>query len=636
MNVKNNTIQLTVAQALLKFLENQYIAIDAKEHRFVDYIFGIFGHGNVTGLGEAIVEGGYDINFVQGHNEQGMAHSAIAYAKQWRRLKVCGVTSSIGPGATNMLTAAATATSNRIPLLLLPGDIFVSRQPDPVLQQIEHAHNPSISVNDAFKPLCTYWDRISRPEQIMSSLINALRVLTDPAQTGAVCISLPQDIQSEAYNYPLSFFEKRIHRIARLSADSHSIQEAVQLLKQSTHPLIVCGGGVKYSLAEDTLSTFAQRHSIPVVDTQAGKSALLWQDEMLLGGIGVCGTKAANICAKKADLVLHIGTRLNDFTTASKWIFQNKPHFIGININSFDSHKLEALSLHGDAKTIIHQIDTCMEESSVQLTHAWSDEPQSLKREWNHITQDLYEQADIEENGVLSMSQTRAIGMLNQHSASGDVVLCAAGSLPGDLQRLWQSRSPNTYHMEYAFSCMGYEVGAALGAKLAMQGIAEQVHNEVYCLVGDASFVMLHSELLTIHREGLKVIFIVFNNKGCQCIDNLQTSQGITSYGNIWRTRDSHTSLLKGSHPHVSISTIAQGYGIASEYVQSSENFSKALDKAKQSQTSYLIEVETAQKSMTGAYESWWRVGVAQTSAKKEVEEAAKTMEATSKNARSY
>lgn len=612
--------RFTMAQALLRFLDAQYVSLDAVQHKFVAGIGAIFGHGNVTGIGEALATQKHSLHFIQGHNEQGLAHAAIGFAKQKRRLSFYAVTTSIGPGALNLTTAAGTATANRIPLLLLPGDIFASRQPDPVLQQIEQSYDYTISANDAFRPLCKYWDRIIRPEQLMSAALHAFRVLSDPAETGAVVLSLPQDTQGEAYDYPEDFFAPRIHRIDRIVPTKDQLQELMKYIQAARYPLLICGGGIKYSFAEEAFLRFAESFDIPFAETQAGKGSILWDHALNLGGIGVTGTNVANVIAKKADLIIAVGTRMGDFTTASRWMFQNPScQFVSININRFDTYKMNAFSCVGDAReTLLRMIDMNSYRPQYQSTY------KREKEQWNKEVDRLYTLQTSDTSTVLY--QTAVLGALNEDLLSNDaVVVASAGSLPGDLQRLWRSRSKDSYHVEYAFSCMGYEIAGAMGVKLA------QPDREVYAMVGDGSFVMLHSELLTCARMGVKIVILLFDNHGFQCIDNLQTSQGIASFGNQWWKNGDEKS-----YQIVDFAAIARAYGVHASTVHSMQELKESLEQAKASQHAYLVHINVLAKSMSDSYESWWRVGTAQVSSSDAVSKADRKMREETERAREF
>ncbi len=609
------TIRLTMAQALVKFLDSQYIAVDDAEIKFVEGVIGIFGHGCVVGLGEALEEKDHQLKFYQGHNEQGMAHVAIAFAKQHKRQKIMAVTSSIGPGALNMVTAAGTATANRIPALFLPGDIFACRQPDPVLQQIEQFHDYNITANDAFKAVSKYWDRIIRPEQLMTAAINAMRVLTDPAETGAVCLCLPQDVQAEAFDYPLSFFKRRVHRLTRRPLEVGHAHRATELILRKQKPMLICGGGVRYSDAGEALATFAEKFNIPFCETQAGKGVIPWHHPLNMGAVGVTGTLAANEVSHQSDLVIAVGTRLNDFHTASKWNFQNPSvELLSLNISNYDAYKLDSVPLLADAREALEAIAEMLSGHGYQSK--WEAEPKALRDQWKSEVDRIYSH-----DSGSDYAQTRVIGQLNNGLIAEDaIVVAASGSLPSDLERLWRVTQPDTYHLEYGFSCMGYEVSGALGVKLAAPD------KEVYCLVGDGAYLMLHSELVTAIQEGIKINIILFNNHGFDCIDNLQISQGIPHFGCQFRYRDAESDRLDGKVLPIDFAMNARSYGCQSWSVSSAEEFETAFKEAKNSPVSTLIEVHTASKSMTHGYSTWWRVGVPEVSQKSAVVSAAEDM----------
>ncbi len=619
------TVRLTMAQALLKFLDNQYLEADGTEHKFVAGVFGIFGHGNVVGLGEALAEGDHGLTYYQGHNEQGMAHAAIGFAKQSRRRRIMAVTSSIGPGALNMVTAAATATVNRIPLLLLPGDTFACRQPDPVLQQVEQSHDLTLTANDAFRPVSRYWDRISRPEQLMSACLNALRVLTDPAETGAVTLALPQDVQGEAWDYPAEFLERRVHHLLRRPPAAGEVERAVELIRASRRPLLICGGGVRYSEAGRALAAFCGKLRIPFAETQAGKGVLRWDHPYNLGGIGVTGGLAANRIAREADLVIGAGTRFGDFTTASKRLFQEPGvKFLALNPNPFDAAKLGAAAVVADAREALAALTRALARGGYAA--AWGERIEAARAEWQAEVDRLYSEEDPQ-----GLSQARCLGELNEKLLPKDAVIVAAsGSLPGDLQRVWRPRAEDSYHMEYGFSCMGYEIAAALGAKMAAP------EREVFALVGDGSYVMLHSELLTSVMEGLPIHVVVFDNHGFQCIDNLQASQGIRKFGNDWRYRDRASGRLTGEVLPVDFAKNGESYGARGYAVTTLEALSRAVRSALRGGRSTVIDVKVTMKSMTGGYESWWRVGTAEVSANPQVVEASRRMKEETAAARPF
>ncbi|WP_122418254.1 3D-(3,5/4)-trihydroxycyclohexane-1,2-dione acylhydrolase (decyclizing) [Pseudomonas viridiflava] len=622
-----STTRLTMAQALVKFLDNQYVEIDGVQSKFVAGIFTIFGHGNVLGLGQALEQDSGELVVHQGRNEQGMCHAAIGFAKQHLRRKIYACTSSVGPGAANMITAAATASANRIPLLLLPGDVYASRQPDPVLQQIEQFHDLSISTNDAFKAVSKYWDRINRPEQLMSAALNAMRVLTDPADTGAVTLSLPQDVQAEAWDYPDSFLQKRVHRIDRRPPSQAMLDDALALLVGKRKPLLICGGGVRYSGAAQALQAFAERFGIPFAETQAGKSAIVSAHPLNMGGIGETGTIAANRLAKEADLIIGVGTRYSDFTTASKWLFQNPDvQFLNLNVGAFDVQKLDGVQVLADAQVALQALTGQLESRDYRA--AWGDAPPAARAELDAEVDRVYaveyqpegfvpEINDHMDPAVLRdfieltgscLTQSRVLGILNQNLPADAVIVAAAGSLPGDLQRAWRSTGVDTYHVEYGYSCMGYEVNAALGVKLA------QPQREVFALVGDGSYMMLHSELATSIQERRKINIVLLDNMTFGCINNLQMEHGMNSFGTEFRFRNEETGQLDGDFVPVDFAMSAAAYGCKTYKVSTAEQLHEALADVQRQTVSTLIDIKVLPKTMIHKYLSWWRVGVAEVS----------------------
>jgi len=642
------TVRMTTAQALVKFLNQQYVEFDGKQQKFVKGIFTIFGHGNVVGLGQALEEDAGELEVYQGRNEQGMANAAMAFAKQKHRKQIMACTSSVGPGSANMITSAATASANNIPVLLLPGDVFATRQPDPVLQQIEQTHDLSISTNDAFRAVSKYWDRINRPEQLMTAMIQAMRVLTNPADTGAVTICLPQDVQGEAWDFPSYFFQKRVHRIERRLPTKASLADAVEMIKRKKKPVMICGGGVRYAEAAEELKQFAETFHIPFGETQAGKSAIESSHRYNLGGIGVTGNVAANTIAKEADLVIGIGTRFTDFTTASKQLFQNEEvEFLNINISEFHANKLDALKVIADAKEALLALIDELQEIDYQSSYtveiadakdAWETE---LSRLHNirftcqdftpevegHFDENLNEYVDA--LGT-QLTQTAVIGQINILLDEDAIIVGAAGSLPGDLQRMWASRKPNTYHMEYGYSCMGYEVAGALGAKLA------EPSKEVYAMVGDGSYQMLHSELVTSLQENKKINVLLFDNSGFGCINNLQMGNGMGSFGTEFRYRNQETRKLDGAIMKIDFAASAAGYGVKTYHVTSLEQLQEAIIDAKKRTVSTLIDIKVLPKTMTNGYESWWHVGVAEVSKNQSVQVAYESKVSNLQQARSY
>ncbi len=619
------TKKMTMAQALLKFLDNQYMSVDGEEIKFVQGVLGIFGHGMVVGLGEALESGDHSLRFVQGKNEQGMAHIAMGFAKQKNRKQIMAVTSSIGPGALNMVTAAGTATANRIPVLFLPSEAYASRQPDPVLQQIEQTYDYNVTANDAFKAVSKYWDRIARPEQLMTAAINAMRVLTDPADTGAVTLCLPQDVQGEIYDYPEEFFAKRVHYIQRRDIDPIILDRAVSLIASKKKPFIICGGGVKYSDAAKELAEFTDLFQIPFGETQAGKGAVLFEHPMNMGGAGLTGSSAANKLAQEADLIIGIGTKLNDFCTCSKWLYQDDDvAMLTINLNRFDAYKMNSFPVIADAKLTLKALTKALKEKGYHS--AYQNEIADARKEWDQEVDRLY--ALDSENGLV---QSRILGELNEKliDKSG-IIVAASGSLPSDVQRVWRCRDHGVYHVEYGFSCMGYEVAAALGVKMA------EPDREVYALVGDGSFNMLHSEFLTSLQEQLKINIILLDNHGFQCIHNLQRSQGIPSFGNEYRKREADTCRLTGEYLAVDYAMVARGYGGNGYAALTVDEIEQSFLEMKESKVSCILDIKTLPGTMTDGYNSWWRVGTAQMSAHSSVEAAAKEMQEQVAKARKY
>ncbi|SEB50295.1 3D-(3,5/4)-trihydroxycyclohexane-1,2-dione acylhydrolase (decyclizing) [Paenibacillus sp. GP183] len=614
--MNKNKIRLTAAQALLRFMDQQYISYDGTETKFFKGVMGIFGHGNVTGLGEALENDAGELVYIQGKNEQGMVHAATAYAKQKNRLQIYACTSSIGPGALNMVTAAATATVNRIPVLLLPGDNFACRQPDPVLQQMEVPHDYTVSATDAFKPVSKFWDRIERPEQLMSSAIQAMRVLTDPAETGAVTLAFPQDVQAEAYDYPEEFFMKRVHYLERRPPVKDAVERAAALVIQKKKPLLIVGGGVHYSAAIQELIAFAEAFGIPIAETQAGKSAVAWNHPLYVGGVGVTGALAANRLAKEADLIIGVGTRYSDFTTSSKSAFQHENvQFLNINVSTFDTVKLNGIQLVADAKEALISLKSALEQRQYRSAHE-IETIGALRDAWNQETDRLYEM-ELQEG----LSQTRVLGEINRFVDPRDVVVCAAGSLPGDLHRLWRCAEPKTYHMEYGFSCMGYEVSGAFGVSLA------EPDREVYAIVGDGSYLMLHSELFTSLQERTKVTVLLLDNHGFQCIHNLQRGHGSRGFGNEFRYRSEDTGLLTEGYMPIDFAAHARSLGAKAYTASTPAELQTALNQAKGEKISTLIHIPVLPNTNTSGYESWWRVGVPEVSKSTDVLESHQQMQ---------
>ncbi|MFM8594254.1 MAG: 3D-(3,5/4)-trihydroxycyclohexane-1,2-dione acylhydrolase (decyclizing) [Chloroflexota bacterium] len=576
-----STIRLTMAQATVKYLANQHVARDGEQQQMFAGMWGIFGHGNVSGIGQALEEYRGDLRFYRPQNEQGMVHAAIAYAKMKNRLQMFACTSSIGPGALNMVTGAGTATVNRLPVLLLPGDIFANRKPDPVLQQVEYPMSMDVSANDAFRPVSRFWDRINRPDQILASLPEAMRILTDQAETGAVTICLPQDVQTEAYDYPLAFFEPTVHTVYRGVPSPDAVADAVSLLKAAQRPVIVTGGGTIYSEATAALSDFADALGIPVVETQAGKGALPWNHPWNAGPVGSNGGLAANRLAREADLVICVGTRLSDFSTASHTAFANPDvRFVSINVCARDAHKFGALPLVCDAREGLTALAVAAQAAGMRSAASYGDRVETLKAEWDGTVNAL-RRVDTPE----FLSQAQAIGIVNDAAGPRDVVVCAAGGLPGDLLKLWRPTDPKSYHLEYGFSCMGYEVAGALGAKMA------DPSREVIVMVGDGSYLMLHTEIVTSLAEGVKIIIVLLDNGGFQCIRGLQEGCGSPAFGNELRQRNPATGELDGSYMQIDFAKNAESLGALAMRADSEGALREALERAMAADRTTLIEV---------------------------------------------
>ena len=613
------TIRLTMAQALVRFLENQYVAYDGIEIPFVRGVFMLPGHGNVVGLGQALLQEAHRLEIYQGKNEQGQAHVAVAFAKHMKRKQIMAVTSSVGPGAANMVTAAATATANNIPVLILPGDVYACRQPDPVLQQIEQMHDLSLSTNDAFRPVCRYWDRIVRPEQLMSAMISAFRVLTDPANTGAVCIALPQDVEGEAYDYPESFFAKRVWTIERRPATETAIAQAAQAIRASKKPMLICGGGVRYSEAHEAFRAFAEKYGIPFGETQAGKSAVVWDHPLNLGGVGVTGCSAANDIAREADCIIGVGTRYTDFTTSSKWLFREDAKFVNINVSEFQAHKLDAVAVVADARDALEKLSKALEGYRTAYCGEIEAAVSRWNREYGRLASISFGEGYVPEINDANaqsafryakdvnaqLTQTTALAAINRLIDAGDSVIGASGSLPGCMQRMWRARSQDTYNMEYGYSCMGYEISGALGVKLAIGD-----SHEVYAMVGDGSFIMLHSELLTAVQEHKKINICVFDNASFGCINNLQVGQGNQSLCTELRYRNPETGRHDGSFISVDFAAIGRAYGAQAYTIRTLDELEKAMEEAKSIHDRPVVfDMKVLPKSMTDGYGSWWRVG---------------------------
>lgn len=618
------TRRLTMAQALVLALSKQYVARDGIEAPFFAGAWGIFGHGNVAGVGQALQQFAGELRYYQSRNEQAQVHAAVAYAKHKNRLQTFACTSSIGPGATNMITGAALATVNRIPVLLLPGDIFAERIQAPVLQQLESEHSQDFSVNDCFKPVSRYWDRINRPEQLITSLPEAMRVLTSPTETGAVTLSLPQDVQTEAYDYPVELFEKRVWTIPRNRPDTGLLSQAAQWIREAKRPIIVAGGGVHYSEANDALRSFVEQTGIPIGETQAGKGALNYDHPLNLGAIGATGTEGANLIARDADLVIGIGTRYSDFTSASKTAFQRDGvRFININVAEFDAYKHSAIPLVGDARATLSELAAMIPD------YRTADSYQALCKDYNRAWDDEVSQIYNFEHEPL-LSQGEVIGMVNTYSQPKDVVLCAAGSLPGDLHKLWRTRDPRGYHLEYGYSCMGYEIAGGLGVAMA------DPERDVYVMVGDGSYLMMNTEIVTMVQEKIKVIIILLDNHGYASIGGLSKSVGSDGFGTKYRYR-TESDQLDGDTLPVDYAANCASLGAHVIKANNRDRFMQALEEAKSVQNQPVcIVVETDRRQRVGGYESWWDVAVAEVSDNPDVQQARAEYEAAKKNERYY
>ena len=604
------TKKLTVSQATIEFLKNQFSERDGIEQPFFAGCFGIFGHGNLAGFGQALQQ--YpDFRYYLVRNEQAAVHTAVGYAKMKNRLSTFACTSSIGPGATNMITAAAGATINRIPVLLLPGDIFAKRIVDPVLQQLESATSQDFSVNDCFKPVSKYWDRINRPEQLISSLPEVMRVLTSPADTGAVTLCVPQDVQAEAYDFPAELFEKRVWHVPRPRPDVNALQRAIEWIRSAKKPMIIAGGGVIYSEAEKALERFVHQTGIPVAETFAGKGSLPYNDPHNLGAAGATGTEGANSISKEADVVIGIGTRYSDFTTASKTAFQNKDvKFININITEFDAHKHAALPLVGDARVILEELLEKLK--AYRVDDAYSKRVADFNASWDKKVSLVYQP----ENPA-TLSQAEVIGAVNTFSGERDVVLCAAGSAPGDLHKLWRTRNSKGFHLEYGYSCMGYEISGAIGAKMACPD------REIYVILGDGGYLMMPSEIITSLQEGIKLTIILIDNKGFASIGGLSRSIGSEGFGTSYRHRTEKTGLLEGDPLPVDLALNAQSLGAKVHKAKDIGSFNDALKKAKREKQTTVIYIQTvAERKMAGYGYAWWDVPVAEVSESEPVKKA--------------
>ncbi len=610
------TRKLTMGQAIVEFLQHQYVERDGNEGQFFAGMFGIFGHGNVAGIGQALHQYADSFRFYQTRNEQSMVHTAAAFAKMNNRLRAFACTTSIGPGATNMITGAAGATINRLPVLLLPGDIFSTRLVAPVLQQLESPSSQDYSVNDCFKPISRYWDRINRPEQIITALPEAMRVLTSQSETGTVTLALPQDVQAEAYDYPSQLFEKRVYTIPRPRADEGLLNRAVAWIRESKRPLIIAGGGVIYSEATAELAEFVERTGIPIGETFAGKGSLPYHHPQNLGAVGVTGTPGANISAREADLVIAIGTRLSDFTTASKTAFQNPDvRFIGINVTEFDAYKHAALPLVADARVTLAELATAV--ADYQVDAAYAAQIEKYRAEWEAKVDRLYHLG----HGPLP-SQSEVIGVVNEFSRPEDVMVCAAGSMPGDLHKLWRTRNPKQYHLEYGYSCMGYEIAGGLGIKMA------DPSRDVYVMVGDGSYLMLAQEIITSIQEDYKLIIVLVNNEGHSSIGGLSRATGVQGFATRFRYRDEESGELSGDFLPVDLAANAASLGAKVIEATTLQSLKAALHEAREAPQTTVVKIDVDYYEQVPGYESWWDVPVAEVSEVDTAQEAYREYEA--------
>ena len=608
-------MRVTMAQALVRFLAAQHVERDGVEHRFFAGCFGIFGHGNLTGVGQALAQHPELLTYFQARNEQAMVHTAAGYAKMRNRMATFACTTSIGPGATNMITGAAAATVNRIPVLLLPGDVFASRRPDPVLQQLESPSRGDVSVNDSFIPVSRYFDRIERPEQLIPAALAAMRVLTSQSDTGAVTLALPQDVQTEVFDYPEAFFARRTWHVSRPLPDASQLELAATLIRHAKRPMIIAGGGVIYSEATGALGLLSRRTGVPVAETQAGKGALPFDHPGALGGVGATGTLAANRVAAAADVVIGVGTRYTDFTTASRTAFQNPAvHFVNVNIAEVDSHKLGGLALTGDARATIEALDQSLAGWSVEPIY--KEECERLRAEWDREVTRLY---NLGHRPL--PAQSEVLGAVNDLSAPRDVVVSAAGSMPGDLHKLWRTRDPKGYHVEYGYSTMGYEIAGGLGAKLA------DPSREVYVMVGDGSYLMMAQEVVTSIQERAKLTIVLVDNEGFASIGGLSRSKGTQGFGTRYRYRSDGSLGDDAGHSNgerlpVDLAKNAEGLGAHVFRTRNIEELRDALLAAKKIDHTVVIYIPVDRYEAVPAYDSWWEVPVAEVSESADVAKA--------------
>lgn len=617
--------RLTVAQATIEFLKNQYVERDSVEQPFFAGCFGIFGHGNVAGLGQALQEHP-DFRYYQCRNEQSMVHTAVAYAKVKNRLSAFVCTTSIGPGATNMLTGAALATINRLPVLLLPGDIFATREPAPVLQQLESAQTQDISVNDCFKPVSKYWDRINRPEQLIFALPEVMRVLTSPAETGTVTLSMPQDVQTHAYDFPAALFEKRVWHVPRSRPDRNALEKAAEWIRAAKKPVIVAGGGAIYSAASEVLGAFATKTGIPVGETFAGKGATPYNAPYNIGGLGATGTKYAIDVANEADLVVGIGTRYSDFTTASKSIFKNPGvRFININVNEFDSYKHNALALTGDAKVTLEELQALLGSHEVEADYR--KRIAEINKAWDDEVTEIYATGNGSNPPI---DQAVVIGTLNSFMNPEDIMINASGSAPGDLHKLWRATHPKNFHLEYGYSTMGYEIAAGLGAKMAAP------EREIYVICGDGGYLMNNNEIVTAIQEGIRFTIVLINNNGFASIGGLSESIGSERFGTKYLYREETSGQLSGDILPVDLAKNAESLGAVVIKATDAASLQKALEEARKQNRVTVVYIETHLHRTVKGYHAWWEVPVAEVSQSASVQKAFETYKENKKQQRIF
>ena len=600
-----NTIRLTMAQAVVRYMLAQKVVVDGEVKPLFPGVWAIFGHGNVAGLGEALYQAREHLPTYRAHNEQGMAHAAIAYAKTLNRQQVMACTASAGPGATNMVTAAAVAHVNRLPVLFLPGDTFATRMPDPVLQQVENFHDHTLTSNDCFKPVSRFFDRITRPEQLLTSLPQAVRVLTDPVECGPVTLALPQDIQTFAFDYPEHFFAEKVHRLRRQSADRQELESAIQLIRQAKKPLLVAGGGAHYSGALPALDELVSRYHLPVGETQAGKGALPWDHVQNMGTIGVTGGAAANALAAEADLIIAVGTRLGDFASGSRAMINPNAKLLSINVASFDAVKHKGQALVGDAKLTLEELTAALD--GWQPDGGWIEQAEELRTDWNETVDKV-----TADRGTNLPCDAEVVGAVNRAAGEHDIVVCAAGGLPGELQKLWRTRFDRGYHMEYGYSCMGYELAGGVGVKMA------KPDSEVFVMVGDGSYLMLNSEIATSVMLGHKIIAVVLDNRGYGCIHRLQQFCGGPGFNNML---EDCLTVEEGA-PKTDFAAHAAALGAQSDQVGNIQELEQALKRAKAAERSYVIAIDTDALADTQDGGFWWDVAVPEVSERSEVRTA--------------